>query len=113
MIANQIKSIALTSLLVVGTVSTGVIVGASQLSGGSANAGKGNQVPAACDRLGRVQAEWDGRHKLLSAKPELLLRSVSPQLAQQLSASRPRLASSCPLSATRRLRISIDSAGGQ
>ena len=73
MIANQIKSIVLTSLLVVGTVSTGVIVGASQLSGGSANAGNGNQVPAATTSSTERTASGTGR-KPLSAKPEVLLR---------------------------------------
>jgi RNA polymerase sigma factor (sigma-70 family) len=84
MIANQIKSFALTSLLVVGTVSTGVIVGASQLSGGSANTGKGDQIPAASTDSGRFKVPGTGAQ---AAVPQAggATQSVSSQLAQQLS----------------------------
>jgi RNA polymerase sigma factor (sigma-70 family) len=81
MIANQIKSIALTSLLVVGTVSTGVIVGAGQLSGGSANSGKANQVPASPTDSAAIR-------KAAVPSSEGATPAVSPQLAQQLSAER-------------------------
>ncbi len=87
MIANQIKSIALTSLLVVGTVSTGVIVGASQLSGGSANAGNGNQVPAPTTSSTELMVSGTGAQAAVR-KAGAATPSVSPQLAQQLSAAR-------------------------
>ena len=77
MIANQIKSIALTSLLVVGTVSTGVIVGASQLSGGSANAGKANQVPAASTDSATFKVSGSGTSRC----PQSRSRSVGVSAA--------------------------------
>ncbi len=87
MIANQIKSIALTSLLVVGTVSTGVIVGASQLSGGSANAGKANQAPAASTDSPSFAVSGTGAQAAV-LKAGGTGPSVSRQLALQLSAAR-------------------------
>ncbi len=85
MIANQIKLMALTSVLVVGTVSTGVIVGASQLSGGSANAGKGNQIPAASTDTEGLKASGSGAQATVRKAGGA--STVSPQLAQQLSAT--------------------------
>jgi RNA polymerase sigma factor (sigma-70 family) len=81
MIANQIKSVVLSSLLVIGTVATGVVVGASQLSGGAANAGKANQVPASSTDSAAIR-------KAAVPRSEGTTPSVSPQLAQQLSAAR-------------------------
>jgi RNA polymerase sigma factor (sigma-70 family) len=79
MIANQVKSVVLSSLLVIGTVATGVVVGASQLSGGSANARKANQVPASSTDSAAIR-------KAAVPRSEGTTPSVSPQLAQQLSA---------------------------
>jgi RNA polymerase sigma factor (sigma-70 family) len=81
MIANQVKSVVLSSLLVIGTVATGVVVGASQLSGGSANARKANQVPASSTDSAAIR-------KAAVPRSEGTTPSVSPQLAQQLSAAR-------------------------
>jgi hypothetical protein len=87
MIANQVKSIALTSLLVVGTVATGVVVGATQLSGGSADTDKSNQAPAISTDLASVKVSGPVVQAAVrqagGATP-----SVSPQLAQQLSTTR-------------------------
>jgi RNA polymerase sigma factor (sigma-70 family) len=79
MIANQVKSVVLSSLLVIGTVATGVVVGASQLSGGSANARKANQVPASSTDSAAIR-------KAAVPRSEGTTPSVSPQLARQLSA---------------------------
>ena len=87
MIANQIKSMALTSLLVAGTVATGVVVGATQFSGGPANAGNANQVPAASTDTAKFKVGGPGAQSAVR-KAGVATPPVSPQVAQQLNATR-------------------------
>ena len=61
MMIHQVKSLALSALLVVGTVATGVVVAASQLSGRPGNGGEDHQpASAAANQAGSTRSSRSG-----------------------------------------------------
>jgi len=86
MLLNQVKSIALSLLLVAGTVATGVVVAATQLSGRPGDAGQTSQAASA--PADRVDGD-DLRAETEAAQPDSKVapKSVSAGIVQQVRAA--------------------------
>jgi len=83
MIANQVKTAVFASLLVVGTVATGVVVGAAQLSGGPTKGGDTTQVAQSQKAFVK---KVRGRSGAQPGSPSATALSASQQVVDQLRA---------------------------